>query len=677
MKIWVILAAVMLLAAISVGAVLAQGNSNATTIGFVKQTSATTYTSTGGYNVTEGTNVQHVVVTIQREGGSYPADQAIDFTITTLGVPNGACQPSVEMAIPDKDYMTGAYTSSIPANNVRKSINIPIINDDIDEVQYEAFCVVLATNENNVVVETDSVQVSIRDEDQANITYLTDYIKLGEPGWNYFEGNLAIHVDKGISHTITLTCEASGIVAPFEIDLLASLHPQVSNHPVSALKDPDYLSTKGLLTCSRSSSKLDALMPDYGVGVDVMVFDSDLMPRQHLYDHDGDPDTAKRMEDINYIMVVGDMECVGLQQFPRIVINHPAPAGGYTFNLEESTNTINIPSSVTIPQGAHDIAIHAGVPSSATNATYDINVVQNGFHLPDGVSSAVGTLHVIPRQCTQSHYVHKAMPTPEPPPVDPELTISFADDSHGIQNRNEMHIVENVRETWVEINANLNYAPTSDIHLELKDRAHTTLNEDYSITMTGNFVLPKGQTTATGGFYLKPNCDDSYEVREYFYIRLENDTIKSNEIKIGIVDACNVDIPKTTPVSPAPTPTPTPDPASAVPNQVDGDSVGLYASSSYDNKANGEILVKWEAPGEGAPRVSSYWVYASKEGTDFKHGGSTQGTDHSYYELYKDTKPKYRWYAITGLEAGSYWVTITARNSNGESEPTRVGIIIQ
>ncbi len=106
-----------------------------------------------------------------------------------------------------------------------------------------------------------------------------------------------------------------------------------------------------------------------------------------------------------------------------------------------------------------------------------------------------------------------------------------------------------------------------------------------------------------------------------------------------------------TPVPTAtPVPTPTPDPAQTPPGPVP--YVGLYGSSTDQ-----EIIATWPAPTTGGP-VAAYNVCINLHGSDRKDCVDTADRMHTFSDL----------------APGAYWITVTAQNSHGESEPQREGI---
>ncbi len=112
-------------------------------------------------------------------------------------------------------------------------------------------------------------------------------------------------------------------------------------------------------------------------------------------------------------------------------------------------------------------------------------------------------------------------------------------------------------------------------------------------------------------------------------------------------------VPTATPMpTPAPTPTPTPDPAQTPPGPVP--YVGLYGSAT-----DKEIISTWPEPTTGGP-VVAYNVCINLHGSDRKDCVDTADRMHTF----------------SNLAPGSYWITVTAKNSHGESEPQQEGLTL-
>ena len=233
------------------------------------------------------------------------------------------------------------------------------------------------------------------------------------------------------------------------------------------------------------------------------------------------------------------------------------------------------------------------------------------------------------------------------------------------------------------------------------------------------FTVPQGASESeTQRVKIIPRCDHEVEGDEMLSIKFVNQarSLESNAILVNIIDNCVRNLPAATPeptatptpaATPAPTatlvpadtpvptatvptatpapvaptatpvpadtpvptaapePTATPVPAEPVPTATPAPVapdvapgpvpyVGLYGSST-----DKEVIATWPEPTTGGP-VTVYIVCLV-----------TQDSDREVCDTTAD-----RMYTFSNVEPGSYWVSVVAKNSSGESKSRREGISI-
>ena len=334
------------------------------------------------YTRTEGVD-PYANVTVVRSPGAN-TENAIDFTLTAKEVPEdtGAGQGGASNATPGSDFAGGAYKGTIPAGVTSATVNIPLIDDQIAEVP-EDFLVTLTSDDTSKAVVRDNYDealVSLNDNDDVWLSYQTDYLKLGEPGWKHRTGELAIHADKGTSKRITMTCRSKdGKVAPFEWDIPVSNSPQTSRVTVSPVKDSDFKYDYDTLTCGLKHAPVVVETEKLKSGIPVWVEDGDALnvPKGEFY-------------------LAGDMVKPGFQANMTLFVTRPEGVNSSeTFNIDYlnphycDKAKMTGPSSVTVPEsrGTNNILFSVQVPSDSC----DIYVIRAMPTTPDTYQGAAKT----------------------------------------------------------------------------------------------------------------------------------------------------------------------------------------------------------------------------------------------------------------------------------------------
>ena len=343
------------------------------------------------YTRSEGIDPYANVTVVRSRGAN--TENAIDFTLTAKEVPedSGAGQGGASNATPGSDFVGGAYKGTIPAGATSATVNIPILDDNIAEVP-EDFLVTLTsddTSEAVVIDKRDEALVSLNDNDDVRLSYQTDYLKLGEPGWKHRTGELAIHVDIGTSKRITMTCSSKdGKVAPFQWDIPVSSGPQTSRVTVSPVKDGDFKYDYDTLTCGLRHAPVMVKTEKLKSGIPVWVEDGDALniPKGEFY-------------------LGGDMVKPGFQANMTLFVTRPEGVNSSeTFNIDYlnphycDKAKMTGPSSVTVPEsrGTNNILFSVQVPSNSC----DVYVIRAMPTTPDTYQGAAqtggfGLVHVV------------------------------------------------------------------------------------------------------------------------------------------------------------------------------------------------------------------------------------------------------------------------------------------
>ena len=639
------------------------------------------------YNLTHVTRTEgidpHMVITVERvAGGSVPASEPINFSIraddstsvrydftlnpgdpgyvVTGDQPECYFPMDKDLAAEGTDYRGGVYNGVIAGGQSFGSINIPIIDDDIGEAP-ESFCILLSTSDEGVEVTQANgshgrVVASLNDNDNIVPTYQNSYLKLGEPGWNHRTADLVLHFERGMSYDTVMRCQSeNGKIAPFQFTVPASDQPQTFRTTISPVKDGDFLYDWDKLTCGLVHSPVMVDTKYLQPGLPVWIQDSDVPNGMARTDGEGNS--------VNAFMIVGDLGCAGIPQDARIIINRPAPSGGLTFNIDTTSAGVTVPETATIPQGAHDIAFRVGIPREGAVAPYTTYYVTvshpSGWYLANGVPVNQAVFRSVPYPCQSEPYIPKPMPVVPTRPANAALELSWAEGTKGVNSDGELNIVEGTPEAQVMIVAKLNHDAVFDEYLELKDRTVTACRDgatdrdsgcatgvnDYSLRMNGKVFISEGERNATATFYVKALPDGSDESPEHFKIRLENDGLKSNELTFKVLDPDD---------APVPTPTPTPKPDTTGPPGPVA-YVGVYASPT-----DREVIATWPASTTGGP-AQVYNVCLSPQDADLRNCAPV-GANATLMHTFANVSP------------GLYWVTVTAKNSHGESAAVREGI---
>ena len=335
------------------------------------------------YTRNEGVD-RHVSINVKRSGGA-SAENAIDFTLTAKEVPEGtgAAQGGAINAAQGSDFAGGAHKGTIPAGATSATVNIPILDDNVAEVP-EDFLVVLTADDPSKAAAREYADggalVSINDNDKVHLSYRTDYLKLGEPGWKHRTGELAIHADIGTSKRITMTCSSKeGKVAPFEWDIPVSSSPQTARVTVSPVKDGDFKYDADTLTCGLKHAPVVVKTEKLKSGIPVWVEDGDALniPKGEFY-------------------LGGDMVKPGFQANMTLFVTRPEGVNSSeTFNIDYlnphycDKAKMTGPSSVTVPEsrGTNNILFSVQVPSDSC----DIYVIRAMPTTPDTYQGAAQT----------------------------------------------------------------------------------------------------------------------------------------------------------------------------------------------------------------------------------------------------------------------------------------------
>ena len=335
------------------------------------------------YTRSEGVH-PYANVTVERSPGANTED-AIDFTLTAKEVTEdtGAGQGGASNATSGSDFAGGAYKGTIPAGATSATVNIPILDDNVAEVP-EDFLVALTADDPSKAVARETPDggalVLIHDNDKVNLSYQTDYLKLGEPGWKHRTGELAIHVDIGTSKIISMTCRSKyGKVAPFEWDIPVSNGPQVSRVTVSPVKDSDFRYSADVLTCGLKHAPVLVETEKLKSGIPVWVEDGDALnvPKGEFY-------------------LAGDMVKPGFQANMTLYVTRPEGVNSSeTFNIDYlnphycDKAKMTGPSSVTVPEsrGTNNILFPVQVPSDSC----DIYVIRAMPTTPNTYQGAAKT----------------------------------------------------------------------------------------------------------------------------------------------------------------------------------------------------------------------------------------------------------------------------------------------
>ena len=343
------------------------------------------------YTRTEGID-PYANVTVTRSPGAN-TENAIDFTLTAKEVPegHGAAEGGASNATPGSDFTGGVHKGTIPAGVTSATVNIPLIDDRIAEVP-EDFLVTLTSDDTSKAVVRDNYDealVSLNDNDDVWLSYQTDYLKLGEPGWKHRTGELAIHVDIGTSKRITMTCRSKdGKIAPFEWDIPVSNSPQTGRVTVSPVKDADFKYDYDTLTCGLKHAPVMVKTEKLKSGIPVWVEDGDALniPKGEFY-------------------LGGDMVKPGFQANMTLFVTRPEGVNSSeTFSIEYlnphycDKAKMTGPSSVTVPEsrGTNNILFSVQVPSDSC----DVYVIRAMPTTPDTYQGAAktggfGLVHVV------------------------------------------------------------------------------------------------------------------------------------------------------------------------------------------------------------------------------------------------------------------------------------------
>ena len=320
-------------------------------------------------------------------------ENAIGFTLIAKEPPedSGAARGGADNATPGKDFTEGTYKGTIPAGATHATVNIPILDDNVAEVVEDFMVVLTADNPDKAVVKEpgDQALVSINDDDEVNLSYQTDYLKLSEPGWKHRTGELAIYVDMGTSKRISMSCRSKdGKIAPLEWDIPVSSGPQTSRVTVSPVKDADFKYDYDTLTCGLKHAPVRVETEKLKSGIPVWVEDGDALniPKGEFY-------------------LGGDMVKPGFQANMTLFVTRPDGVNSSeTFNIDYinphycDKAKMTGPASVTVPQsrGTNNILFSVQVPSNSC----DVYVILARPTTPDTYQGAAqtggfGLVHVV------------------------------------------------------------------------------------------------------------------------------------------------------------------------------------------------------------------------------------------------------------------------------------------